>query len=173
MTWTAFLKLVDDFFEAIVNGDRRPSETTYTPPTATIAPTPDNSPTAPQEPPLAQKYDWSTPEEARHSLRVICDEEGLTIAQKNLMSQVVHCESGYLTNATHPNLDAKGQLASTDFGICQWNDWWHWIKKREISPTEAMHNPEKAVRLMCQYVKAGQIKQWVCYSSGLYKKYSA
>src|SRR5712671_2055216 len=95
------------------------------------------------------KYDWSTPEAARHSLRVIADEEGLTVEQKNLLSQVVHCESGYNIHAKHPNL-YNGKVVSCDFGICQWNDHYH---GQEISPHDAEYNPEKAVRLMCQYVK--------------------
>lgn len=129
----------------------------------------------PSEPPVgplsdpAPKYDWSTPETARHSLRVICDEEGLSVEQKNLMSQVVHCESGYYIHAKHPNL-INGKLSSTDWGICQWNDYFH---GKEITPEESMNNPEKAVRLMCKYVKEGLIKQWVCYSAGLYTHYSA
>lgn len=119
--------------------------------------------------PEVPKYLWDTPEAARHSLRLICDEEGLTVEQKNLMSQVVHCESGYKIHATHPNL-YDGRVVSTDFGICQWNDYYH---DKEITPEEAMTNPEKAIRLMCTYVKEGLIKQWVCYSSGMYKDYPA
>ena len=61
-------------------------------------------------------------------------------------------------------------LVSTDRGIAQWNDKYH---GSEITNDEAFHDPEKAVRLMCQYVKRGQLKQWVCFSSGLYKQYSA
>lgn len=124
----------------------------------------------PSPEPVMPTYDWSTPTAARHSLRVICDEEGLTVAQKNLMSQVIHCESGYNTKITHPNLNAVGKVMSTDFGICQWNDYYH---NKEITPDEALNDPEKAVRLMCKYVKEGLIKQWVCYSSNLYKKYTA
>lgn len=128
------------------------------------------TPPIPTPPPApAPKYDWSTPEAARHSLRVICDEERLTPAQKDLMSRTVHCESGYHPATVHPNL-YNGKVVSTDFGICQWNDHYH---GSEISPEDAVHNPEKAVRLMCAYVKAGRISQWVCFSAGLYKSYSA
>lgn len=131
------------------------------------APVPVPLPPEPPAPLPAPKYNWSTPELARHSLRIICDEEGLTVEQKNLMSQVVHCESGYHPNAKHPNL-LSGKVVSTDFGICQWNDYYH---SKEISPSDAQHDPEKAVRLMCRYVRQGRITQWVCYSSGLYRKY--
>jgi hypothetical protein len=72
----------------------------------------------------------------------------------------------YLPGITHPNLDKTGKVFSTDYGICQWNDVYH---GKEITPEEALHDPEKAVRLMCQYVKQGLIKQWVCYSTGCIK----
>lgn len=112
---------------------------------------------------------WDTPEHCRHNVRAIADLEGLTVAQKNLLSQVIHCESGYHPLAIHPNL-YKGHVASTDRGICQWNDKYH---SSEISNYEAFNDPEKCVRLMCQYVKRGEIKYWVCYSSGLYLQYDA
>lgn len=115
-------------------------------------------------------YLWDTPENARHSLRVICDEEGLTVEQKNTMSQVVHCESEYKIAARLDNKDKNGNIWSTDAGLCQWNSYWH---GKEISTDEAFNDPEKAVRLMCQYVKNGQLKQWVCFSSGKYLGYTA
>ncbi|MGF6428228.1 hypothetical protein [Bradyrhizobium elkanii] len=117
----------------------------------------------------ALKYDWSTPEAARHSVRLIADEEGLTVQQKNDMCRTIHCESGFKTTIVHPNL-YNGKVVSTDYGICQWNDKYHGA---EISPDDALHNPEKAVRLMCAYVKRGQLNLWVCYAHGLYKQYTA
>lgn len=112
---------------------------------------------------------WGDPISNRHNVRVICDQENLTVPQKNLVSQVIHCESGYHTLAVHPNI-YDGRVVSTDRGICQWNDHYHGA---EISADEAFNDPEKCVRLMCKYVKAGRINQWVCYSSGLYRQYSA
>lgn len=169
-----------DFIKHLITflfrGRLEPPEAQIQPVAPLIPPSPPIMPPEPAKQPTATApviYLWDTPENARHSLRVICDEEGMTPQQKNLMSQVVHCESGYSIKATHPNLNAYGNVASTDYGICQWNDWWHWIKSQEISPEDALNNPEKAVRLMCKYVKEGLISQWVCYSSGLYMKYPA
>lgn len=120
---------------------------------------------------------WTTMENCRHNVRALADLEGLTVEQKNLMSQVVHCESDYGPSIVHPNIVTKTlpdgtkhtYTASTDWGIAQWNDYYH---GKEISPVDAVDNPEMAIRLMCKYVKNGQIKQWVCYSSGLYLNYS-
>lgn len=144
-----------EIIKAFLKGIFGPKPTPIPPPEPPKPPVP-----APEEP----KYMWDTPLAARHSLRLICDEEGLTVEQKNLMSQVVHCESGYKIHAIHDN------GTSVDRGICQWNDFYH---GKEITPDEALNDPEKAVRLMCSYVKQGQITQWVCYSAGLYKQYSA
>lgn len=114
---------------------------------------------------------WTTATGNRHNVRVIADQEGLTVAQKNLMSQVIHCESGYNPQAINYNKDPiTGKITSTDHGICQWNDYFH---GKEISPTDATNDPEKAVRLMCTYIKAGRISQWSCYKLGLYKNYTA
>ena len=124
-----------------------------------------------QPPPEPTELKWDTRENARHSVRVICDQEGLSPGQKNLMSSVIHCESGYDVNCVHPNKSpTTGKVMSTDYGICQWNDYYH---GKEISPDEALHNPEKAVRLMCHYVLMGRINQWVCFSKSLYRQYSA
>ncbi len=118
------------------------------------------------------KYDWSFPSKVKHSVRVICDEEGLTLEQKNTLCATIQCESNFNTKAVNKNYitlsNGTKVLASTDFGICQWNDYWH---GKEITPDEAVNNPEKAVRLMCAYWKRGQRKLWVCYSKGMYKKY--
>lgn len=133
-------------------------------------PTPVTEPPRPQIQP-SNTLLWDTPANARHSLRVICDEEGLTLEQKNTLCATVTVESGFHIHATHPNYAFHGgvkQLMSTDWGICQWNDWYH---SKEITPEEAMNNPEKAVRLMCAYWKRGQRNQWVAYSSGLFKHY--
>ena len=117
--------------------------------------------------PTPLKHDWSTPLPARHSIRLICDEEGLTVEQKNTMCATIGGESGWSINAINHN-SIGGRIVSTDFGICQWNDIYH---GKEISPTEAMNNPEKAVRLMCSYWKRGQRNLWIAYKSGRYKDF--
>lgn len=129
------------------------------PPAVPSTPTP--SPT----PPLP-KYEWETPAKARHSVRIICDEEGLTVEEKNLLCQVIHCESGFNINATHKNTDAR---QTTDYGICMFNSYWY---RDVISSKDALRNPELAVRTMIKAFKEGRLKDWVCYST-MYKSHPA
>jgi hypothetical protein len=119
------------------------------------------------QPAPAPKYLWDTPSNAKHSVRLICDEEGLTVEQKDTMTATIQGESGFNLKAVNYN-KRNGKVVSTDFGLCQWNDYYH---GKEISPDEALNNPEKAVRLMCAYWKRGQRDLWIAYKSGAYKKY--
>ena len=157
----ALLKWLDEFLHALVYGDAPMPQ--QTPPNMPINEPP---PPEPVTPPLL----WDTPANVRHSIRVLCDELGFTLEQKNTMCATIQAESGF---NTHARLDNKknGVVWSTDWGVCQWNSYWHWEKTKEISPEEAVNNPEKAVRLMCKYWKAGLRNQWVAYSSGAYKRY--
>lgn len=134
-----------------------PQKPVIAPPPPVVVPTPTPAP----------KYDWSTPAACKHTIRVICDEEGLTVEEKNKLDATINGESGYKLDARRDNY-LNGKVWSTDWGLCQWNDYYH---GKEITPDEAVHNPEKAVRLMCKYWKRGQCNLWVAYSSGAYKKY--
>ena len=115
---------------------------------------------------------WDTKENIRHSVRVLCDDEGLTVAQKNTLCATVEAESDFNLHAINYNyafrLDGTKYVSSTDRGIAQWNDYWH---GKEITPDEAFNNPEKCIRLMCTYWKNGQMKQWCAYSNGTFRRY--
>ena len=117
-------------------------------------------------------YLWNTKANTRHSIRVICDEMGLTVDQKNTLCATIQAESGFNTKAINYNYAFKKNgtkyLSSTDYGLCQWNDFWH---GKEITPDHATNNPEMAVRLMCKYWLRGQMKQWCAFSNGSYKQY--
>ena len=100
--------------------------------------------------------DWSNKTVAHHNVHALCDLEGLTYDEKQSLTACVYVESGFDINAINRNYaitDGVKHLTSTDFGICQWNDFYH---GKEISPDEALRNPEKAVRLMCRYGKTGR-----------------
>lgn len=147
-----------------------------------MPPEPQNSPPSPVSSNPDALLPWTTKDNCRHNVRALADLEGLTVAQKNLMSQVIHCESDYQPNVVMYNCEngqvrrerysaeVFGKILSIDSGIAQWNNLYH---GKEISTEDAEHNPEMAVRLMCKYVKTGRISQWVCYSKGLYKNYSS
>lgn len=117
-------------------------------------------------------YKWDTPENTRHSVRVICDEEGLMVHQKNLICAVIQGESGFLNTAINHNRNAKGETTSTDWGICQVNDYWHIGKGKTFPSVEyVLQNPDKVVRWMIKCYRAGHLNWWIAYKNGSYKKY--
>lgn len=137
---------------------------------------PDFEPTPPQPPVPPEpdpKYLWDTPDHAHHSVRLICDEEGLNLTEKNLICQVIRCESGFKTDVTQVNRDQKtGKILSTDYGICQMNSYWYIGNNRPIKDIEeALHDPEKCVRIMIKRYREGGLTDWVCYSSGKFRRY--
>lgn len=105
-----------------------------------------------------------------HNVRVICDLEKLSYEEKEELCATVWGESEFNTEAKLNNKDKSGKIWSTDWGICQWNDYWH---GKEISPSDAVDDPEMAVRLMCSYWKRGESakEQWIAYKSGRYKQF--
>lgn len=139
--------------------------------------------------PVPYRYDFRTPEIARHSVRMICDEEGLSLARtevvdgkkympKDVLCAVIEGESdfyNYKPNgepATHKNVREDGTLGSTDWGICQINDRYH-IGPRSDFPSAdfVMQNPEKCVRWMIKMYRAGRLNWWCAHTDGSFKKY--
>lgn len=116
---------------------------------------------------MKPKYIWDTPEEARHSVRVICDEEGLSVQDKNDLCATVGAESGWKPGAIgKPNKDG-----SRDYGIIQLNDK-YWIGKVKLFPTTdfVLENPEICIRWMCgNWVE--HKKWWYGFTNGSYKKF--
>jgi hypothetical protein len=128
------------------------------------------------------RYQWDTPEHARHSVRVICDEKGLSVYQKNVITACIMQESqfyNYLPNGNpcinkNYSKTTPSKLLSTDWGICQINDTprWHIGTGLAFPSVEyLMAHPEEAVRYMVRMYVAGRLGQWVSYSSGAYLKY--
>lgn len=143
-----------------------------------IDPQPTPEPTQPSTPAVeasvpSQGLLWDTIEHARHSVRVICDEEGLTWQQKEDLSSTVHCESGYIPHLIHPNY-VQGKIQTTDYGIAQINDYWHIGPGKEFpSKDYVLNNPEACIRWMAREWKKGHARMWVCYDRNLFKNYSA
>ena len=137
-------------------------------PAPVAPPLPQNAPVSVVTPEPAPKYDWSNIGAIKASIRKICKEEGLGLEQTDTLVATIGGESQYVLNAKCLNKNSKGVVVSTDWGLCQWNDYWH---GKEISPEEAVNNPEKAVRLMCAYWKRDQRNLWIAWKNGSYKKY--
>lgn len=107
----------------------------------TVAPEP-LKPTIPTQP--IAKYEWGTKDAVRHSIRVIADEEGLTVLQKDLTCDIAQCESQF-------DYMVRGKLDPRDRGLFQWNSHFH----PEITD-EIAFDPEKNARLGCKAVKSGK-----------------
>jgi hypothetical protein len=150
-----------------VNADTPPipSKPQEMPIAATSTPTADN-PTVPL--PKAPELLWDTPKNARHSVRVICDQERLTYAQKDTLCATVGAESGWKPRAVgKPNSNG-----SRDWGICQINDsLWIGVGKTYPSTDYVLNNPEKCIRWMCYWWKKGKMNWWIAFKNGSYKRF--
>lgn len=133
------------------------------------------APTETKTPPVTNKTEtkapallWDTPKHSWHSVRVLCDEMGLTFEEKNLICACVYQESRFLNSAVGKN---KG---STDWGIVQVNDTkgWHIGKGLQFPSVEyVIANPEACVRWMIRMFKAEKLNLWASYSSGAYQQW--
>jgi len=99
-------------------------------------------------------------------VRRICQEENLNQEQTDLICKVIQCESGFDDKAV-----CKNKNGTSDYGIIQANSYWYIDRMKLLTKDEALNNPEKSVRIMIQRYKAGQLKDWICYSFGYYKNY--
>lgn len=132
---------------------------------ATVQEIKDNTPNTPVVIP-EPKYSWDTPDNARHSIRVICDEVGLTYGEKNLICAVIQAESGFLQFATNENTDG-----TTDYGICQLNSKWYIEKMKLATKEQALNDPEFCVRLMIKRYQAGFLSDWSAFKNKSYAKF--
>lgn len=136
--------------------DPLPPETTEVPPVAV-------EPVRTQFPAPSELL-WSTPHDAFHSTRVICDEMGLTYDQKNEICYTIYNESEFKIRAMgKPNKDG-----TRDYGICQFNTgknakgipYWIGEGATFASIEEVLSNPEKCVRVMIKTCLAGHWTWW-------------
>lgn len=124
---------------------------------------------SPAEESKTSKYAWDTPEKARHSFRVICDEEGLKTDEKNLLTAVLECESGFNIKAQNKNADGTFDLGT--LGVIQANTYWYIDKMKLLTRDEALHDPEKCCRIFIKRYRQGFLKDWTCFKTGAYKRY--
>lgn len=129
--------------------------------------------TAANVPPNDTMVPWTGKENCRHNVRVLCDLEGLTEQQKDDLSSTVNCESGYNPACIHPNI-VNGKVASTDYGICAINDFWHIGEGKDFISTEyVLANPAECIKWMISQWKSGNGRLWVCWLKNLSENYSS
>lgn len=116
---------------------------------------------------------WDNPTNVRHSVRVMCDNADLPVDQKNVLCACVEVESQFNPQAIHVNKDPRtGEVSSTDYGLCQVNDFWHIGPSKDfVSADYVLAHPEACVAWMIQMFKDGKQSMWVSFTSGAYKQY--
>lgn len=134
-------------------------------------------PVAPPPPAPAPQYSWTTQKGAYKLTRIMCDDMGLTLTEKNTVCACIYQESRFMNRypngkpVTNVNM-VNGKPSSTDWGIVQVNDYYHIGPKKTFPSVEyVLDNPEKMVRWMIQCQQKGQLKLWSSYKFGHYKKW--
>lgn len=140
-------------------------------------PEPQNSPTTNEKPEVLL---WDTPKHTWHSVRVMCDNAGLSFTQKNIICACIWQESNfynYLPNGKPVRGDniRNGVVTSSDWGLIQVNDTKGWHigpGLRYSSVQDVLDHPERGVAWMIQTMKTtGRLQPWASYTSGAYKKH--
>ena len=117
---------------------------------------------------MKSPYLWDTQMNARHSVRVVCDEEKLIVDDKNDLCATIGGESGWKSiRSKKKNFDG-----TYDWGIVQINEK-YWIGEGKLYPnTEyVLNNPEICVRWMIKQWKSGNKDWWYAWKNKSYKKY--
>jgi hypothetical protein len=128
-------------------------------------------PTPPTPPPVSP-YLWATYDQRVHSVRVLCDEAGLTWAEKAEICATIEAESEFNTTVEQKNYDKRGIHWSSDWGICQINDWYNIGPGKPFKTVdEVLQFPERSVRFMIDCCKQGHIDWWIAHKLGRYEKY--
>lgn len=131
-------------------------------------------PTPPKPPvPTTSALLWDTPRHAFHSVRVLCDEAELTVDEKNIICACIYQESAFLNTAKNENRSkTTGAVLSTDWGLAQVNDHYHIGPDKDFPSVDfVLSNPAEVISWMISQYKHGNLKMWVSYSSGAYKKW--
>lgn len=119
-------------------------------------------------PPPVPELLWDTPTNVRHSIRVMCDDAGLSVGSKNIICATIQAESEFNTKAVgKPNSNG-----TRDWGICQINDrLWIGPGKVFASTDQVLNEPELSVKFMINQYKRGNIRWWMAFVNGSYKKF--
>lgn len=122
--------------------------------------------------------DWNSPLAVRHSIRVMCDDAGLPLVRsvnvdgkyyfpKDIITAVIHAESGFDIKAIHHNNNG-----STDYGLVQMNsEYWIGPGKLFKDVQEVYNDPAKSVKFMIDSYNTGHLNRWYAYTQNAYKRY--
>lgn len=112
------------------------------------------------------------PSTARHAIRVIGDEMGLSVKEKDLICAVIQAESGFKNTAKNENKNSAGKVLSTDHGLCQINDFYHIGAGKSFPSVQYVYdNPAEVVKWMIKQYKKGNLGWWIAYRSGAFQRY--
>ena len=116
--------------------------------------------------------DFSTPQTAYHATRVLCDNAGLNVNEKNLICACIYQESEFRNTAVCINRNTQGIETSRDVGLVQVNSYWHCGPGKDFPSTDyVVAHPEEAVNWMIKCYQEGQLKMWVSFLSKEYLKW--
>lgn len=99
------------------------------------------------------------PEDIRTMIFRVCKEEGLSDDLTNQLYATICCESEF-----NPKAKRLNDNGTTDYGLCQFNDYWYIGPGKPIPSVEvALNDPEFCVRVMARQFKNGRAHDWICY----------
>ena len=90
------------------------------------------------------------------------------MARKYGLDEKTFCATIEAESSWNPNAKLVNKNGTTDWGICQFNDYWY---KDLITPEKALNDPEFAIELMAKQWKKGRAMDWVAYKTGSYIKF--
>lgn len=93
-----------------------------------------------------------------------CKDVGLSSDMTDRLFATVHGESGWNNEAIHVNKNADGSVSSTDWYLCQVNDFFHIGTGKDFPSKEYVHdNPDKVLHWMALLFKEGKGNLWDAY----------
>lgn len=136
--------------------------------------------------PSSETLLWDTQKDAYHSVRVLCDDAGLSYAKTIPVNGILYAPKDIICACIYQEsrfkIQTKGPINSNgthDWGIAQYNDGKNskgvplWIGPGSyfIDTAEVLANPEKCVKLMIDMYKQGHLNWWSSFSTNAYKQW--
>lgn len=126
----------------------------------------------PTSTPIPATLSWDNPAGTKKLIQQLCTDNNLNNDQADIICACIEQESQFNINAINYNRNAQDQVVSTDYGICQINDYYHIGPGKDFPNAQyVLENPDKCVEYMIKCYKEGHLDWWVSYSSDAYKRY--